>query len=229
VVAARAVAASEGPEQLTLRGVGERMGLSAPTLLWHVGSRERLMVDIVDLVIADITLPDREAGLDPRDWVRLAATAIRHGLLRQPRLLPLVRDLMDQTPAALDLEIRLVEGLEVAGFDGAALLRAYACFTAYVYGFTFAEHAQLRTESTSFPELAEERRRRLNGHRERATPPTTGRLLHGQQERPSPEQEYDEDFVAGLEALLNGLATTPPGGSRPHARTRPASAMSKEI
>lgn len=204
VDAAFGLAAAEGVSALTLRRLAGQLGVSAPTLLWHVGSRQRLLIHVTDRVFASIPLPEA-AAFEPLDWLRLAATAIRGALRQQPLLIPLVRDLGNWSVAAIDVEVSILEALETAGFTDGLLLQGYACYAAFVYGYTFLEHSQTTAFSSAEPDVRASLEARVRWHSQRELPPTTARMLRREQPRPLRSEELDEHFASGLEALLSGL------------------------
>jgi AcrR family transcriptional regulator len=92
VAAALALLDEVGARGFTMRRLAERLGVRAPTIYWHVGSKEAVFEAIVDRVVTAIA-DDSEAG-GSGDWDdrlrRFLATA-HEGLLAHPAVLELMR------------------------------------------------------------------------------------------------------------------------------------------
>src|SRR3954453_5093739 len=68
VRAAIEVLDDEGLAGLTLRGVAARLGVSAPTLYWHVRDKRHLLDLVADQVLADLPEAHREPRPGEAVW-----------------------------------------------------------------------------------------------------------------------------------------------------------------
>jgi TetR/AcrR family tetracycline transcriptional repressor len=137
VAEARGLLQEQGPETFSLRLLAQRLGIAAPSLLWHVGSREQLLVSVVDDYLRELTVPERTSAADAEAWLRDVAHATRAHLLAEPNLVPVIRDLCFLAPAIVDIESSIAEALVDLGLKSADLVSAHFAFLGYVLGSTF--------------------------------------------------------------------------------------------
>ncbi|EFC85350.1 transcriptional regulator, TetR family [Parafrankia sp. EUN1f] len=89
VTAALALIDADGVAGFTIRQLGERLGVSAPTIYWHVGSKAALLDQVVERVLSNMMLDtDPDQTWDRR--LRLFITAAREQLLAHPHVLDLL-------------------------------------------------------------------------------------------------------------------------------------------
>jgi AcrR family transcriptional regulator len=101
-----------GVAGFTIRALGERLGVRAPTIYWHVGTKAELLEAVVDRVVVDTAPPLRHEGpWDER--VRHLLATVRGQLLPHPRVTELLRTVHSR---AYELWIR--EALEIADAAG---------------------------------------------------------------------------------------------------------------
>lgn len=221
LVAARALLNEGGLPGFSIRALAERLGVAGAALRWHIGSRDRLLVAVVDSVLAEIQLPDPEV-VDWRDWLRLFAASLRSTLQASPKVAPVVRDLISCAPRSLDIMATCQHALRCAGYRDAELLQAYNAFMAYLIGFNFLELTQ-RAATTSI-ESDSDLPARLAATAAAHPSPYVHEML-ALSENPvlvgRADQLVDASYSAGLEALIVGLPppseTLSSGISRPSA------------
>jgi TetR/AcrR family transcriptional regulator, tetracycline repressor protein len=90
---------ADGLEALTLRRLGQRLGVSAMAIYNHVPGKHELLDGIAHLVAREIESP-------PRDWpwherVRASLMSTRAACLRHPNAIPLIQTSRAVTPALL--------------------------------------------------------------------------------------------------------------------------------
>jgi AcrR family transcriptional regulator len=79
-----------GLDGFTIRALGLRLGVSAPTIYWHVGSKDALLQAVVERVVADSVAPPRSRmGWEKR--LRRLFDLMRRSLLAHPGVLELLR------------------------------------------------------------------------------------------------------------------------------------------
>jgi AcrR family transcriptional regulator len=79
-----------GLEGFTIRALSTRLGVSAPTIYWHVGSKDALLQAVVERVVADSVSPPRSRmGWEKR--LRRLFDLMRQSLLAHPGVMALIR------------------------------------------------------------------------------------------------------------------------------------------
>src|SRR3954449_4035365 len=97
--AAVALADAGGLEALTMRRLGEELGVEAMSLYKHVANKEALLDGMVDLVFAEIELPSGDA--DWRTAMRERAISAPPALVRHPWATALMQSRTQPGPATL--------------------------------------------------------------------------------------------------------------------------------
>jgi TetR/AcrR family tetracycline transcriptional repressor len=198
---ARRLIAEVGIGALSLRELAKRLDISSPALQWHVGSKDQLLLDLADDVLAGIPLLS-DRSLQPEDWLRLAATAIRGHLLDHPALLPLVRDLASYCPSLVPVKLAVGRALTASGFEGVELEHAFNAYVGFVFGYTYAQHAQAVALTRADDQLlarVRDRRAAL------ADDPLRQLLATERDPGPQAPADLEESFARGVGALLVGL------------------------
>lgn len=128
----------QGPQAFNIRELAQELKVFPSAIYWHVASRNELISGAVALAMNGVA-DDLGAG---RWQERLAALLRRYRevLRLHPRLAPLVASelIYNATFDAVLLD-HLVQLLEDAGFDGAALVDAYNVVFAAMCGFATME------------------------------------------------------------------------------------------
>jgi AcrR family transcriptional regulator len=97
--AAIEIADQDGIEAVTMRRLGEKLGVEAMSLYHHVGSKDEALAGIVDLLISEIPAPP--LGADWRAAIRGRALAAREHLRRHPWVFRLITGTQGLSPALL--------------------------------------------------------------------------------------------------------------------------------
>jgi AcrR family transcriptional regulator len=74
----------EGLDALSLRTLAGRLGVQAPTLYWHIGSKAELLDALADAIMDDAmqAIPRSDPGDDWAEWLLTALTQLRRAMLR---------------------------------------------------------------------------------------------------------------------------------------------------
>jgi AcrR family transcriptional regulator len=133
------LADASGIEALTMRRLGDELGVEAMSLYRHVANKGDLLNGMVDAVFAEVELPSHTD-----DWktaLRKRSTSLRDMLKRHPW----ANGLMDSaaTPGAATLRHhdRVLGTFRNAGFSIAMTAHALAVLDSYVYGFAKQDKA----------------------------------------------------------------------------------------
>ena len=122
-----------GLEGLTMRRLAQVLEVAPMALYRHVASKDDLVDGLIDLVFAEIELP--EAQLDWKAWMRERAISVRHALLRHPWAVGLMESRRRPGPATLRHHDAVIGTLREADFSLGMAAHAYSVMDAYIYGF----------------------------------------------------------------------------------------------
>jgi AcrR family transcriptional regulator len=135
--AALAFADANGIESLSMRKLGEAVGVEAMSLYNHVPSKGDLLDGLIDLVFSEIELPG--SADDWRKAMRQRAIAVRAALKRHRWAIGLMESRTSPGPATLRHHDAVLGCLRQAGFPIALAAHAYAALDSYIYGFALQE------------------------------------------------------------------------------------------
>jgi AcrR family transcriptional regulator len=135
--AALAMADTNGIESVSMRKLGEAVGVEAMSLYNHVPRKADLLDGLIDLVFGEIELPP--AGVGWRTAMRERAIAIRAALSRHRWAIGLMESRTSPGPATLRHHDAVLGCLRGAGFPVALAAHAYAVLDSYIYGFALQE------------------------------------------------------------------------------------------
>ncbi len=132
--AAITLADKGGIEALSMRKLGQELGVEAMSLYNHVANKQDLLAGIVDVVASEIEVPS-----DGDDW----KAAIRHGamsahavLLRHRWAASLMMRVTSGSPARLRWHEGVLRTLREAGFSADLTHHAYHALESHIMGFT---------------------------------------------------------------------------------------------
>lgn len=132
--AAVGLADAHGLDALSMRRLGEELGVEAMSLYNHVPNKDAIMGGIVDLVAGEIELPD--AGGHWKEEMRRRAVSAHAVLMRHPWATMLIVSRANVGPLMLRYVDATIGCLRAAGFSWAATDHAWNAVDSYVYGFT---------------------------------------------------------------------------------------------
>ena len=184
--AALALVDREGAAALSMRRLGQELGVEAMSLYSHIAGREELLDGLSEVMVE--ALPRRTSGADWRRALQGFADSIRSTAKKHPQAFLLVGMRPLRTLNALAPVDALLAALMAAGLTVPEAVAAYRMVAAYARGFALAEIEGFTLDagvaalpSTSHPAVAAAR----------ATP---GALDH------------DRAFASGLDTIVAGLA-----------------------
>jgi len=194
--AALALADHDGIESLTMRKLGQELGVEAMSLYNHVASKDDIVDGIIDLVYAEIDLPPSEAS-----WMaamRRRAVSVRDVLSRHRWATSLMESRANPGPATLRHHDAVIGSLRGAGFSIAMTAHAYSLLDSYIYGFA---QTQMNLPFDTAAEVAEVAQNML-----RPFPANEYRHLAEMIEHAlKPGYDYADEFEFGLDLILDGL------------------------
>jgi len=137
LAAAVALADEQGIDAVTMRGVGDVVGVEAMSLYNHVAGKGDLLDGMVDRVFAEIDLPSTDT--DWRTALRERAVSARAALARHRWAIGLMESRTSPGPATLRHHDAVLGCLRAAGFSLAMTAHAYSLLDSYIYGFALQE------------------------------------------------------------------------------------------
>ncbi|QEC48199.1 TetR family transcriptional regulator [Baekduia soli] len=196
--AALALVEREGAEALTMRRLGDELGVEAMSLYNHVPNREAVLDGLGELLMARIEIP--EPGSDWTDACRAFAGQLRTLTLHHPQAFRLIGLRPLASPAALRPVERLLQCLVSAGSTPAAALGVYRSVASYARGYALAEVTGFTVDASTAAA-----RRPLRALAAEEFPVLRRSVKELSALTP------DQAFASGLEALLAGTRATFPG------------------
>ena len=191
----------EGMEALSMRRLGQDLGVEAMSLYNHVRSKEELLNGMIDIVFGEIDLPAADA-----EWsaaMRQRAISARQALKRHPWAIGLMESRAQPGPATLRHHDSVLRNLRTAGFSVELAAHAYSVLDSYIYGFTLNE---LTLPFDNSPEKVAE----VAGNIMREMPAgeypylTEMAVEHAMK----PGYDYGDEFEFGLALILEGIRKT---------------------
>jgi TetR/AcrR family tetracycline transcriptional repressor len=145
VAAALDMLAERGIESLTLRNLAAALNVRAPSLYWHVASKQELFGYLSEQIFRDV-LDQLPASGDWRAWLR----ALGIGVWQKQRDLRDVRALMMQSEMDPDIQrefnTRMVERLVALGMEPAIAFDAQRSVVTLATGWTIMDDPKFRDE-----------------------------------------------------------------------------------
>ncbi len=186
-----------GLEALSMRKLGEALGVEAMSLYNHVSSKEDLLDGMIDAVFAEIDLPSADEGW--RIAMRQRAVSIREVLCRHRWAIGLLESRTSPGPATLAHHDAVIGVLRAGGFSVPQTAHAFSVLDSYIYGFALQEKGLPFQTADEAAEVAQAVFAQIPVDRypyftELAT-----------QHALQPGYDYGEEFEFGLDLILDGL------------------------
>ena len=137
--AAIAFADEKGIESLSMRKLGQQLGVEAMSLYKHVANKDDMLDGMVDVVFSEIDLPP--SGTDWRTAMRQRAISAREALSRHPWAIGLTESRMKPGPTNLRHHDSVIGSLREEGFSIVMAMHAYSALDSYIYGFALQEQS----------------------------------------------------------------------------------------
>jgi AcrR family transcriptional regulator len=186
-----------GVEALSMRKLGQELGVEAMSLYNHVANKDELVNDMVDLVFGEFGLPPR--GADWQTAMRQRARSAREVLARHPWAIGLMESRSQPGPATLQHHDAVIGCLREAGFSIAMAAHAYSLLDSYLYGFALQQASLPFKTSADVTEVADRILQQFPVH---AYPHLAELTI---QHVLQPGYDYADEFQFGLDLILEGL------------------------
>jgi AcrR family transcriptional regulator len=195
--AAVARADQDGISSLSMRKLGEALGVEAMSLYNHVASKSDLLDGMIDIVFSEIDLPSGSG-----DWkaaMRRRAISARRVLRRHPWAIGLMESRTSPGPATLRHHDAVLGCLRRAGFSIELTAHAYALLDSYIYGFALQERGLPFSTPAESSALAHAMLARFPADQyPHLTELTLNHVLQA-------GYDYGNEYGFGLDLILNGL------------------------
>jgi len=191
--AAVALADRSGIDALTMRRLGQELGVEAMSLYKHVANKDDVLDGIVDLVVGDIEVPP--TGTPWRPAMRARAVSAHAVLLAHPWAALQIMSRFSIGPGMTRYLDATLGRLREGGFSVEGALDAWHTLDSHIYGFTLQELG-LPFEVDEAPQVSADVLGSLSAEQfPHVVEVITHVMRHGRV----------EDFDFGLELILDGL------------------------
>ena len=185
----------EGLAALSMRKLGQELGVEAMSLYNHVPNKAALLDGMVGTVLGELEVPPVDAA-PWEDRLRAVARAYRRLALAHPNLFPVLVTRPLNAPEVLRPLEATLDLLRAAGFDASTALHAFRAVSGYVEGYALDEITVFSFAASApgdGPRLQLDRIDPREFPRLRELAPYFA------------EQDRDAEFEFGLDALIVGL------------------------
>jgi AcrR family transcriptional regulator len=195
--AAVALADEGGTEALTMRKLGQALGVEAMSLYNHVANKDEVLDGLVDIVFSEI-----ELDCGGRDWrmaMRKRAISAREILARHRWAIGLMESRTHPGPANLRHHDAVLRCLREAGFSLPMAAHAYSALDSYIYGFALTQVSLPFDTGEQAVEMVEKFLRQFPAEQ------FPYLFEMGAQHVMKPGYDYAKEFEFGLDLILKGL------------------------
>jgi AcrR family transcriptional regulator len=186
-----------GIESLSMRKLGQELGVEAMALYHHFANKEDLVDGMVDLVFVEIAPPSSTG--DWRTAMRRRATAVRDALLRHRWAVGLMESRRRPGPANLRHHDAVIGSLRAGGFNIAMAAHAYSILDSYIYGFALTKMNLPFETSDDIADVAQSMLEPFPADEY----PHMVEILTDHVMKPG--YDYGDEFEYGLDLILDGL------------------------
>lgn len=188
--AALAIIDAEGIEALTMRRLGQELSTPTMTLYGLVTGKEEVLDGVIGAVAGEISVP--ATAVSWREALRSILTEFRRVCLRHPNVVPLLVHRPPTSPQGAGVVEAGFAYVRAAGFEERSTAQAYRRVLSYAVGFVALETAGFFAATGS---AAAGRARDLDAfpHTSEVAPYLA-------------EWDPDEEFLAGVDAILESIA-----------------------
>ncbi|MGO4301770.1 TetR/AcrR family transcriptional regulator [Leifsonia sp. RAF41] len=200
-----ALADSAGLDGLSMRTLAQLLGVVPMALYKHVANKDELLDGMVDRVWAEVEAPSPDLGW--RDALHRRSVSLRDALLRHRWAVGMMEARLRPGLANLQQHNAMMGCLRRSGFSFRTTVHVTSVLDAYVYGFALQEKTLPFDTAEQSGEVAEQKLA--------ATPPEFALhfpyLLEVVAELGRAGYDYDEEFMTGLDLILDGVERLRPG------------------
>jgi AcrR family transcriptional regulator len=195
--AAVTLADEGGIGALSMRKLGQALGVEAMSLYNHVADKGDLLDGMIDVVFGEIGLPSGDDGW--RQAMRRRAISAREVLGRHRWAIGLMESRRSPGPATLRHHDAVLGCLREAGFSVELTAHAYSLLDSYIYGFALQEASLPFDTGEEAAQVAQDISAMMPG----GEYPYLAEIaaVHVLQ----PGYQYGQEFETGLDLILDAL------------------------
>lgn len=196
IAAAIDLADESGIDAVSMRKVGQRLGVEAMSLYNHVASKDDMLDGIVEAILGliDVPSPDDEW----RDAMRRRASSARAVFLQHPWAMGILESRpQNSSPQRLGYYDAVLGALTRAGFGNRLAMRAFSMLDAYIFGFILQELALAFNDDESLQEVGEDLMRQMAEAFPHLTRVTAEAMADG--------YDFAGEFSFGLDLIIESL------------------------
>jgi AcrR family transcriptional regulator len=186
-----------GIESLSMRKLGQELGVEAMSLYRYVRNKDDMVDGMVDLVFGEIGLP--RSDVDWKAAMRQRAIAAREVLARHAWAIGLMESRSRPGPATLRHHDAVIGALRQAGFSIVLAAHAYSVLDSYIYGFALQQASLPFKTSEEVVEVTDSIRRQFPVDAYPHLAEMAVQLVL------QPGYAYADEFEFGLDLILDGL------------------------
>jgi AcrR family transcriptional regulator len=193
--AAVKLADRHGIGSLSMRRLGQDLGVEAMSLYNHVAGKDDLLDGLVDLVFSEI---DLQCDGNWRMAMRRRAVSAREALARHRWAIGLMESRTQPGPANLRHHNSVLRCLREAGFSTAMAAHAYSAMDSYIYGFALQQASLPFDTGEQAAKVAQSIMKQFTADYPYLAEIATEHVLR-------PGYSYAKEFEFGIDLLLDGL------------------------
>jgi AcrR family transcriptional regulator len=195
--AALALADKDGIDALTMRNLGQKLGVEAMSLYNHVANKEEILDGLVDQVFGEIQFSCAHGNW--KAAMRQRATSMLAALSRHRWAIGLMESRTSPLPTTLRHHESVLECLRQAGFSVEMAAHAYSALDSYIYGFALNQQSLPFDTGEQAAQLTGDILAQMQG-------PDFPRLAEIAREYVmKPGYSYAKEFGFGLDLVLDSL------------------------
>ena len=210
VQAAVEILDSDGEDALTFRALAARLATGSGAIYWHVADKSDLLAAATnEIIVGALAEPDHRS--EPSQAIRAIAIAVFDAIDAHPWIgAQLFRD--PAQPASLRISEGIGRRLQALGVPEPALFDCWSALVNYILGVAVQNAANARllpreTERTAFLAGIADRWTQLDPAKYTFVRQVAGRLR---------DHDDREQFLAGIDLILAGIATVTRPSEAPH-------------
>ena len=195
--AAIALADEGGIESLSMRKLGQELGVEAMSLYNHVANKDDIQNGIVEIVLGEIEVPS--AGADWKAALRQTAISSHEVFVRHRWACGLMMGTSGVSPARMRWMEAVLRTLREAGFSADMTHHAYHALDSHITGFTLWQVSMPFETKEELVDLAEGFMREIPADEYPYV------IEHAEQHLAPSSPDGATEFEFGLELILDGL------------------------
>ena len=191
------LADASGLKALSMRKIGQALGVEAMSLYAHVANKGAILDGMVDRVLGEIEIPAIDAPW--KAAMRQRANSARAMMLRHRWAISLVESRAGLGPAGMRYYDAIIGCMRASGFSIELAAHAFSAIDSYIYGFVLQQVKMPYETPAELGAIADDVLATLPADE---FPHFTAMIVEHVMQ---PGYDYADEFEFGLEVLLDGF------------------------